>query len=137
MNNNTNPSPEKTENSLIQLLENLLSVSQSLQQALMRKDTEQIWEYVSKHEELMDRFNQNPPPSEEHQSGAERNRTQQIIQKIQRNQKTNSILARSFLNVIDRTLRSLSARGREKCETYGSSGALVSEHGPILVQQKG
>lgn len=151
----------KNTDNLNSKLEELEKISQSLKAALISRDPDAILAAVGEQEELIQglctdeelyRMNGSVTQGAENvqdggqadssgspqaDNAAYRDKVAGIAGKIRRIQVTNSRLARSFLDAINRTFAFLGSKQKSEAGTYSSNGDIDSENRPVLVQQTG
>jgi hypothetical protein len=134
--------PPRSADHFLSCLQDIEKAGHMLQQALIKRHNDGIWQAIELQESSMQRFAQcyreyyghddEPIPPSESDS-----LIKDVIRRIKNVYRTNRALAHSFLEVIDRTLSGLSATQGGNPFVYDSTGRIGSGNGPLLVQQKG
>ena len=130
---------------LDQCLQEIEQGSHVLRQALLSRNSDTIWMAVSAQEEALDKLQRvwaeievfrrgddcSPIPDANRQ--IVRNRVDQIRHLL----RTNKAMAGTFLDIIEKTLNSLSTGKHNGTTVYNQSGRLDRMASPFLVQQRG
>ena len=124
------------EEQLMSMLSDLEYEAQELQESLLARNTECIWNALTRQDKLLDKLNALCLDQAQAVIGIALNNPD-IRQKLSRSQrivKTNRALSRRFLDVIDETLARLGSR---PSSTYTGQGARARCGAPLLVRQQG
>ncbi|MFH0881294.1 MAG: hypothetical protein V2A34_16405 [Lentisphaerota bacterium] len=129
----------------IECLQEVEKVSQALQQALVKRKPEAIWQAIELQEESMSKFAACYHEYTQSRAGKvqENVRTssdsliQDMIRRIKSIHRTNKGIAQAFLDVIDRTISGIGLMQGGNAYVYDASGRVGQSTSPILVQERG
>lgn len=124
----------------IEFLQALRSASESLKNALLRRDPDAISSAVAEEEQIVRDFQSlragngaaGPALPED-----ARRETIALANGIKQELRASRTLAMSFLSVVDRTIMGLTAKAGDGVVTYDSNGALGARASGLLIQQTG
>lgn len=130
---------------LDQCLQEIEQGSQVLRQALLSRDSDTIWTAVSAQEEALEKLQRMHAELEVFRRGGGRSpipdENKQIIRnrvdQIRHSLRTNKAMAGTFLDIIEKTLNSLSTGKHNGTTVYNQTGRLDRVAAPFLVQQRG
>ncbi|QBG47354.1 hypothetical protein EGM51_08110 [Verrucomicrobia bacterium S94] len=114
----------------------LATAAEDLQQSLLARDTDAIWNQLSIQEELLEEFacvqqNEGPGLKDIVCTNPE---IRQLLRRSLRVVQANRALAQRFLEVVGQTLSHL---GGAESPIYSGNGTVVVRRAPILVSQQG
>ena len=121
----------------------MLNLSLELKAALIQREKEEIWELLSKKEEkaaLINQFTELyrdlfPDDNAKSNISIERQLIQNQLAQLQRIEKHNAMLSRSYLNAIDKAMVKMGVGGKKK--TYSKFGKQLKKNKSLIVNRMG
>ncbi len=124
----------------IEFLQTLRAASESLRNALLKRDPDAISLAVAEEERIARDFHSlrggNDPAASALPEDTRRE-TIALVNSIKQDLRASRMLAMSFLGVVDRTIMGLTAKAGDGVVTYNSNGALGARASGLLIQQTG
>ena len=130
---------------LDQCLQEIEQGSHVLRQALLSRNSDTIWMAVSAQEEALEKLQRVWADIEVFRRGnnrwplpdANRRNVRTRVDQIRHLLRTNKAMAGTFLDIIEKTLNSLSTGKHNGTTVYNQAGRLDRAASPFLVQQRG
>ncbi len=114
----------------------------TLRKALLARNAEAIWEAITLQEESLNNLRlchaATASDGEGNPDGAPRDpMAREMVKRTRSVLRTNRVLARTFLDIIDKTLASIANGGVGGTPAYNATGKVEPLSAPLLVQRRG